>query len=228
MRAIIDTVVLFLDGLPGTVAAFLTLVAGTIAALILRAVVGWLFGRPLFDRLSERTGLTEFLRKGNVRYAPSKLASVLAFWIAMLYVLYRTAVRIDAGAAAAVADRLRAFLPGFAAAGIVAAIGVVLVSFLSNFATTIARNAAMRNPRLLGKGITYGGNILVVTMALEQLGLGAGIVTAIIVLLLGAVALGLALAFGLGCKDIARKAMEDLLRSLRERDRAGKGSDLEG
>ena len=49
-----------------------------------------------------------------------------------------------------------------------------------------------------------------------------------LLMLFGALVFGLALAFGLGCKDIARSSMERWLRELRERERMTKGTDLEG
>jgi hypothetical protein len=40
--------------------------------------------------------------------------------------------------------------------------------------------------------------------------------------------LGTGLAFGLGCKDMAKNAFENFLKNLREKQRVGQGTDLEG
>jgi hypothetical protein len=47
-------------------------------------------------------------------------------------------------------------------------------------------------------------------------------------LLFGAVVFGLALAFGLGCKDMARDAATRIVQNLREKRRADGRADLEG
>jgi hypothetical protein len=68
----------------------------------------------------------------------------------------------------------------------------------------------------------------VLTVAFEQAGLGRSIVEFIFQVLLGAAAFGTALAFGLGCKDMARDSLQRLIRNLREKERTSRGPDLEG
>jgi hypothetical protein len=53
-------------------------------------------------------------------------------------------------------------------------------------------------------------------VALEQLGFAAQFVMAIGVVAAGATGLGLALAFGLGCRELARDFLVEYLRSLHE------------
>jgi hypothetical protein len=68
----------------------------------------------------------------------------------------------------------------------------------------------------------------VLSLALDQLNLSRSLITTLFQILFAAAAFAAALAFGLGCKDLARDAMQRLLRNLREKERAEKGSDLEG
>ncbi len=49
-------------------------------------------------------------------------------------------------------------------------------------------------------------------MALEQLGIGRGAITVAFAILFGGVVLALALAFGLGGKDIAREYLEKKIK----------------
>lgn len=216
------------DSLPSIVTALLLLAAG----LLLARVAGFLFAKLLglvgLDRLAKKTGLAEFLRKGGVEYSVSRLAGVLAYWIVLLWALVRIAIELDVRLVASLYDRVVELFPSLLAGVLVVAIGMVLVGFLANFATTIARNAASRRSGGIGRLIKYAGNGLVVLIALDQVGFAGSILTTVLLILLGAAALGAALAFGLGCKDLARDAATRFLRELRERDRGGKGTDLEG
>lgn len=225
---IAESVVSFFNALPPIAGAFLTFVVGWIVARLARLFAPKLLTLLRFDRFSEKTGITSFLKKGNVRYAPSKLVGILLYWFLMIIVLSETVSRLDEGAASSIALWIRSALPITIAAGIIIVIGLVVVTFLSNFFITIAKNAAIHNPILIGKAIKYIGFIVVATMALEQLGLGQTIVSTIFVLLFAAVAFGLALSFGLGCKDLARKFMEDFIRNIQEKERNRHGTDLEG
>ena len=216
------------DALPPVAGALLTFSLGWAFASLVKYLLPKLLVLLRFDRFSEKVGIAGFLKKGKVRYAPSALASTLAFWFLLVIVLSRTIARLDAGAASSLSRWRGLALPTLLASAIIAAIGAVLVVFLSNVAVTIAVNSAIRGAELIGRGIKLAGFCIVSSLALEQLGIGTTIVGAIFIILFAAIALGLALAFGLGCKDMAAKFAARTMRELRERERLRHGSDLEG
>jgi len=216
------------DALPPVAGALLTFGLGWAFARLVKYLLPKLLVLLRFDRFSEKVGITGFLKKGKVRYAPSALASTLAFWFLMVLVLSRTIARLDSGAASSLSRWVGLALPMLLASAIIAAIGIVLVVFLSNVAMTIAVNSAIKGAELIGRGIKLAGFCIVGSLALEQLGIGMTIVGTIFIILFAAIALGLALAFGLGCKDMAAKFAERTMRELRERDRLRHEADLEG
>lgn len=218
----------FFDGLPPIAGAFLVSLLGGFLAVVVKHLFPKILRLLRFDRLCEKTGIVGFLRKGNVAHSPSDLLGILAFWCIMVLVLSNAVARLDESMAKSLALWLGSALPKTLAAGIVLVIGVVFVTFLSNFFVTVARNAAVQNPILLGRVLKTVGVVVVATMALEILGLGRTILPTILLVLCAAVALAFALAFGLGCKDLARKALEEFLRNLQERERSRHGTDLEG
>jgi hypothetical protein len=214
--------------LPPLAAALVTFIVGWVMAILAKFLIPRILTKLKFDVLSDKTGITGFLKKGNVGYSLSKLLGILAFWFLIILTLSNTIARLDLDAAQSISLWVRSALPRALTAGIVVIIGVVVVTFLANFFITIARNAAIHNPVLIGKVIKYVGYLIVATMALEQLGLGQTIVSTLFILLFASLALGFALAFGLGCKDMARKYMEDFIRNIQEKERMRHGSDLEG
>ena len=228
MNTIGDTVGRFLASMPSSAAALLILLAGWIAAAALRFLVSRLLDLLRVDRLSERTGFAEFLRKGGTTRPASRLAGIVAYWIVLLVALFDAAKAMDPRIAAALSERAIGLLPNLFAALIIVVVGGILVAFLANFATTIARNAAMPHAALLSRSIKGVGYLIVATVALEQAGLGQTALSTMFLLLFGAAAFGLALAFGLGGKELARGAIERFLRNLRERERGSRGGDLEG
>jgi len=228
ITAIFDSIAESFNAMPPLASALVTFLVGWVIARFSKFITPKILGAMKFDLLSEKMGISSFLKKGNVGYSPSKLMGILVYWFLMILVLSNTVARLDVGAAESISLWLMSALPGTLAAGIIVVIGIVVVTFLSNFFITIAMNAAIHNPVLIGKAIKYIGFILVFTMALEQLGLGQTIVSTLLILLFAAVALGLALAFGIGCKDIAKKYMEDFIRTIQEKERMRHGTDLEG
>ncbi len=199
---------------------------GWFAALLARFALSRFLKLVRFDSVSEKTGFSEFLRKGSVSYTPSSLVGRIAFWIVLLAALFQVSRIMDISVVNAVFDQAMSWVPSFLAALFIAIIGSILVSFFANFAGTLAGNAALPNARLLVRLIKYGGNLIVVVIALDQVGFGRSIVNSMFLLLFAALSFGTALAFGLGCKDIARDAFLKFMRNLREREH--RGTDLEG
>jgi hypothetical protein len=228
MNELSETIAAAWTSLPPILAATLSLVIGWLAAFALRLLVSGFLGLVRFDHLSERTGFSEFLRKGGAKYSPSKLVGTIAYWIVILVALYQASSALEPRIAQSLADKAIEMLPGLFAAFFVVVLGTVLVSFLANFALTIARNAGIPSATLIGRSIKLIGIILIVTVALEQIGLGKTILSTMLLLLFAALAFGTALAFGLGSVELARGAMQKFLRNLKERERGSKGSDLEG
>ncbi len=214
--------------LPGGVSALLVLAVGWGAAIVLRLVLAKVLDLARFNHVCEKTGVAEFLRKGQVSYSPARLAGVLVYWIVLLLTLFWSAKLLNLDMAEPLSARLMAALPGFASAILILVVGVIAVSFIANFVMTIARNASFPHARLLSQATRVLGLILVVSLTLEQANIATAMIVTLFQTVLGAVAFGAALAFGIGCKDLARDAMERFLHKLKERSRAGGDSDMEG
>lgn len=222
----------FSDGtwasLPNGVVVLLVLVIGWGAAIIVRLILSKFLELARFNRICEKTGFSEFLRKGQVSYSPAKLAGASAYWVVVLLVLFWSAKLLNIWVAAALYERLVTTIPGFVSAILILVVGVIVVSFIGNFVMTIARNASFPHARLLSQ-VTKGiGFILVCSFTLEQINIGTTTIAALFQIVVGAVAFGVALAFGFGCKDMARDAMERFLHELKEKSRTNTDSDMEG
>lgn len=228
MNEIIETIGSIWGSLPAPLVAILTLLLGWLGAVTLRFLVTLLMGFVKFDRLSDKTGFTDFLRKGGVQYSPSKLLGSIAYWFVLMIALFQASKAMDVRIAAALTERAIELVPSILAALFIVILGAVFVSFLANFAMTIARNAGMPQARLISRAIKLIGDLIVITVALEQVGLGRTVLSSMFQLLFAAFVFGLALAFGLGSKDLAKEAMQHFIQALRERERGPKGPDLEG
>jgi len=64
----------------------------------------------------------------------------------------------------------------------------------------------------VGTGVKYLISFFALVMALEQLQVVTQLLVATLQIVIGAIALALALSFGLGCKDLAKQAVENWLR----------------
>lgn len=228
MNELFNTIWGWIQGLPSAISAALIFIIGWALARLFKIVIPKILARMKFDVLSEKIGVQEFLRKGKVRYAASKLVGVVLYWIVMLITLAEAASQLDPRAAESIWSWIFGSIPTILASGITVAIGILIVNFLSNFVLTLMSNAGVRSADLVQRLIRIIGYLVISVMVVDQLGLGQSIISILLLVLIGSIALGVSIAIGLGCKDMARQYIEGIITSIRERERASHGTDLEG
>lgn len=228
MNAIIDLFRALLPSWPEWALCFPVLGCGLSAAYLTRHGLAFVCRVLAVDRLAARSWLGEFLRKGSVLSPLSKLLGIAAHWVLMGITLFTIARLIDKELVNTLTTRASLLLPELLAAVLVCVIGVVAAGFVSNIARTFAGNAGISNADVLGRVVRWAGYMVVAALAVDQLGFAKALLSPLFHITYAAVMLGLALAFGLGCRDLAKDCVVRLVRELRERSRAGSKSDLEG
>jgi hypothetical protein len=214
---------------PKVAIGLILLIVGLVLAILLRLLVTKLLELIRFNTLSDKTGVTEFLRKGQINYTPSKLIGNIIFWIIIILILFFIADIAGIKILGATIDKIVNSFPNIFGAFITLIIGSLIIIFISNFVQTIANNAAFPHANILSRAIKWIGVIFVLILSFENLNIGSKILGSTFLIVLASMAFGIALAFGIGCKDIARDLMEKVLQDLKERSKKGpKGPDLEG
>ena len=87
--------------------------------------------------------------------------------------------------------------------------------WLANLAFNLITSSGSRQSRILGQTARIAIIALVSAMALQQMGIASDIVNLAFGLLLGAIAVAIALAFGLGARDIAAAQVREWLDSFK-------------
>jgi len=214
-------------GLPELLRVLLLVPGGLLLAIVLRLLVSSILGMLRFDQLCGGTAFGEFLRKGKVSYTPSKLAGLLSFWVCLAVVSVEAVRLLDPELSAALSSRLHGSAPGLFAALLLLFFGLSLMVFLCNLAGTILANAGFAHADSAARILKYFGVMVVIVVALEQVSIGGTLLGPLVLILFASLSFSVALAFGLGCKDIARDFALRAIAAMREKQRAPK-ADLEG
>jgi len=189
--------------LPELIGAIIIFVVGWIIARLVKVGVEKLLRLVRFDTATEKTGVNKFLKKGEIVKAPSEIVGTLVYWFIMILVLIAS---LDALGLPIVSDMLNSiflYIPNVVAAIIVLVLGILMGNLLAAVVRTAASNAGLKNAEGLGKLSLYAIVVFAASIALIQLGIGEEIVASAFGLVFGAAALALALAFGLGGRDVA-------------------------
>jgi len=206
---------------PNLIAMVVLLLAGLLLAGAVRLSLAFLLPRLGIDRLAERAGLAEVARKGGLARTPSQvIALVLAWAVLTAFVLFAVAA-LDLQVAMGLVTRAFTWLPQLLVALALLLVGGLVAGFVRRSVLIAAVNAGLPSARLLASATHAALVVLFSAMALEQVGLGQGVILVAFALFFGGVVLALALAFGLAGKDLARESLERLLRRREPEDEDG-------
>jgi hypothetical protein len=198
--------------LPGLLVLLSLLVVGFFLAWLARIVVSKGSRALGVDRLLERWGVAPSLRRSGILRLPSDVLGLVCFWA--IFILFAS-VGIDGlalpGAPGATA-LLVAFLPPLLAAALILLVGWLVANFLSQGVLIAAVNARLPEARLLARGVHWGVLLFAAATALTHLGIGKEMVLVAFGITLGGVVFAMALAFGLGGRNVARDILERRLR----------------
>lgn len=218
----------FCSTMPAWLLALGVVLIGWLTAAILRSVATKTLALLPLQHFFDRTGVSTFLRKGEVQHTPAQLFGRAIFWVVLISAFLCAAMILDVVVLEQLRQRLTANLPAILAAGFVLVVGLLIVKFAAGFVRTVVRNEGSPYADLWARITKWAGTILVLAVAFEQSEIRGSFLATTLQVIIAAVAFGTALAFGLGCKDIARTAMEKFLRYLRERHTDRSKPDLEG
>jgi len=197
--------------LPMLIGAIIIFVVGWIVARLLRMGAVKLLKLLRFDGASEKTGITGFLRKGEITKTPSEIIGSLIYWFIMILVIIASLDALGLPIVSDILNDIFLYIPNVVAAIIVLILGVLFGNLLSAVVRTAASNAGLTAAEALGKVSFYAIIFFSGAIALIQLGVGEEIVASAFGIVFGAAALALALAFGLGGKDVAAEHLKKWL-----------------
>ncbi len=193
--------------LPRVLEMLVIVLVGWVIAILLRALTRSILKFARFDKFSEHTGATQLLR-GAALPSLIELTSRFVFWIAWLgFILLGVSVLGVAGFDEHVATFIE-FLPRLAVSLFILFFGLLAASFFSRAVLLGAVNANLPSPRIISWAVRTMIILFVVSMAFEELNISSQTIVIAFGMTFGALMFGLALAFGLGGKDLARRYLE--------------------
>ena len=198
--------------LPGFFRLFTLLIVGLLFAWLVRLALSRGAHALGLDRLMERSGVAPSLRRSGLLRPPSEILGLVAFWAVFVFFASAGVDAVAPVGSGSATGLLLAFLPPLFAAVLIIVVGWLIANFLSRTILIAAVNARLPEARLLARVAHWGVLLFAVATALTQLGIGKEMVLVAFGITFGGLVFALALAFGLGGREIAADLLARRLR----------------
>lgn len=193
--------------LPGTVALLLALLISIIVARVVAAILRRSLEGIEFDERVEHWGY-QTLSEWSPGRSPTRLVARVGAWIIIIIGFGIGVSAFDLAFTSTLVISFFEYLPHVLAAIVVLVVGSVIARFVARSVLIEAVNMNLQYARLLSVGARWMVMVLAVAMALEHLSIGGGIIQLAFAILFGGIVLALALAVGLGSKELVSRSLE--------------------
>jgi hypothetical protein len=198
----------FVNFLPNLLAMLIIVVIGIIAARILKAVLVHSLKAVKFDSWSDRMGLTSAIRKGDLWSKPTEILGAVLFWILVIVAVMAGLSSLKVQAIDNLVSGFVLYLPRAVSAVLILVFGYIMAGFVGRAVVIAAVNHGVHYARLLAEAIRLLAIVLILAMALEQLQVAPVIVVSAFSIIFGGIVLALAIAFGVGGIEAAKRIIE--------------------
>jgi len=190
--------------IPNVLASLLFLAIGAGLAVLAGRVAGFLLRRSAVERRATKLGVSSWLERAGILSASAVLVRLVQLAFAVMtatLVLYS----LDASLASDLTKRFFLYLPDLAIGVAIFFIGIMTARVVSRSVLIGAVNRGLSGAKLLGSLTRAGIIVLSSAVALDHVGIGRAIVPAALLIVLGGVTLALALAVGLGTRQVVTR-----------------------
>jgi hypothetical protein len=205
------------DSMARAITKLATLLPGLLAfvlAVLLFTGIAWLLAF-LVKRLLAATRFDERIGKGSGGLSdwapastPSSLVVRTVFWGCFIVGVLVGLTAFDASSTSLLAAYLIGYLPRVVGALVLLIAGTIMARFLSRSVLIGAVNLNLQYARMLSMGVKWLVLVLTGAMVLDHLAVGGAIVELAFGILFGGIVLALALAIGLGSRDLVTRSLE--------------------
>jgi hypothetical protein len=216
LTSLTTAIAILVTAIPRIIGFLIILIVGWFISGLLAGGVAALLRSVRFNDLAQRSGFTGFVQKMGVRTDASGVLASIVKWFVRLIVLV---VAFDALGLPAVSEVLQQFLlwiPNLVVAMVVLVIAGLAANALGDLVRGATAQARLGNPELLSTIARAAVWVFGIVIAANQVGIASTLVNTLFMGFVGALALALGLAFGLGGRETAGQMVQDWYQKSRE------------
>ncbi len=202
--------------LPKVFGALLLLVFAVVVAKLAQAAVVKVLDLLGVDKLIKSKGISSSLKTAEIDVDLVAIAGRIVFWVVIIIFALTISDVLGLTAMSDVINSLLSYLPNVLAAAIVLTVTVAGARLIRDVVTAALRRMRVDFAHNIGNLTFYLILVFGFLMGVDQLGFDTTVLTANITVIVSGLVLALALAFGLGGRDIASRILEDAYTNLKK------------
>jgi hypothetical protein len=203
MTSLTAALALFLAAIPKVIGFLLILIIGWLIASALAKVVAAVLRTVKFNDLARRAGLSGFVQQMGLHTDAAGFVALIAKWFVRMIVLVSAFDALGLPAVSQVLQQLLLWLPNLVVAIIALVIGGLAANALARLVRGATAESGLGNPDLLANIARIAVWAFAIVVAVNQIGIATTLINTLFMATVGAVALAVGLAFGLGGRDTA-------------------------
>ncbi len=203
--------------LPVFVSAVVVFLIGWLVAAVLAKVVQQIVKGLRIDQLFEQMGVGRALARGGLNLDTGRFIGEVVKWFVIVAFLLAASDILQLNDFNDFLKSVLDYIPNIVVAVLILLAGAMLANFLERSVEASVAAAELKSGKFLGAVTRWAVWVFAILAALVQLNVAAGLLQTLFMGVVGAFALAVGLAFGLGGRDAASDWLEKIKKDVTER-----------
>lgn len=217
----------FFGFLPNLLGFLVILLIGYIVAKLVSVAVGKLLEKTGVDRKLQESDANRYVEMVMAGARPSRGVARVVFWLIFAFFFFSAIGALKIPSLTVFMNQVLAYLPNVIVAIVIFVLAALIAAAVAKGVSRVMGDTP--TGKIAASVLPAVVMVIALFMILEQLKIAEDIVRIAFAATMFALALGLALAFGLGGRDLAGRLLEDgYRRGLEEREQMRRNRDLDG
>lgn len=204
----------FVEFLPILLAALIVFIIGWLIAIALGKLANRVIRVIKLDLFLAKVGFKKVLAKAKLKLNSGRFFEELVKWFFIIVFLMAATDILGLYQVTEFLKGILYYIPNIAVAVLVLLITVIVASFLQKLVRVSIEAAGLRTAGFLSGLTKWAVLVFGFVVAITQLGIATTLINALVIGLVGMLALAGGLAFGLGGRDYAAKFLEKLRKDI--------------
>jgi hypothetical protein len=207
MQSVQGAMEMLLKFIPQFLGALVIFILGWVVAKILQKAFHKIFSVIGVDKISVKSGIRDFLDSSGFKRDLSWICARIIFWTVFLIFMLPVSDILGLSFFGGLVNQALGFVPNLIIVLLIVLVGAWAAKIISGMVKGSSTRLGSDYSQILATVVNVTVLLITFIVALSQLSIDASIISNILLIVVGAMCVGLAIAFGLGSKEIIKNVI---------------------